>query len=77
MIVSRPIKGEKNCLLLGNEQKDLLIYDLGGELQLCLNPPYDGWCHDSLEHVDYYEYAPFGWDAYLGDKSNWIGGSEV
>ncbi|AEH16194.1 hypothetical protein Sbal117_4556 (plasmid) [Shewanella baltica OS117] len=77
MIVSRPINNENNDLLVGCEQSCLLIRDLKDNLVLCQKAPDGGWTHDALEAFDYYQYSPYGWDAYLGNKDNWIGSSEV
>jgi hypothetical protein len=77
MIVSRPVGNEINDLLIGCEKNDLLVCDLEDNLVLCQKSPESGWTHDALESFDYYQYSPYGWDAYLGHKDNWIGSSEV
>ncbi len=84
MIVARPINKSEPCLLKGNRQKDLYLYDLEGSLVVRQNPPFDGWTYDTIEHMAEHLTAEdkilkFGWDAYLGDKvsDNWIGSSEV
>lgn len=77
MIVSRPIGNEVNDLLYGHEQKKLMICNLEGEIVLSKSPPEEGWTHNLLEVFNYDEHSPYGWDAYLGTKENWIGSSEV
>ena len=77
MIVARIMGAETNDLLAGNEHKDIIIFDLNDEFIDCKEPPEGGWSHDLLEAIEYDEIAPNGWDAYLGVKDNWIGGSEV
>lgn len=76
MIVSRPIGLETNDLLEGQEMSDLLIYE-DENLMKRQVAPIGGWTHELLESYPYDNYAPFIWDAYLGDKSHWIGSSEV
>ena len=78
MIVSRKISKWEIDLLIGNEFKDLVIYDLGGELLFNQCPPCDGWNNDILEAYPIDDLVNEGWEAYLGlDKSVWIGSSEV
>lgn len=77
MIVTRPTGSETNDLLDGHEFKDLMVFNLEGELVARQNPPYDGWCHDSLEALSIDDMSPNGWNAYLGDKDYWVGSSEV
>lgn len=77
MIITRPLGKEVDNVLDGYCEADLCIYDLSGELIARQNSPYLGWCHNTLEAFDYDGIAPFGWVAYLGEKAQWIGSSEV
>lgn len=76
MIVARPKQNEPD-LLAGNELCNLIISDLNGLVVETVHPPADGWTHDKLEAVSYDTICPYGWDAYLGNKDNWVGSSEV
>lgn len=76
MIVARPKHNEPD-LLTGNESNNLIIMNLNEEVVKTISPPDGGWSHDKLESVTYDTISPHGWDAYLGNKSNWIGSSEV
>ncbi len=76
MIVARPIKNEPD-LLTGNENSPLIITDLCDQIKNTLEAPEDGWTHDKLEAINYDNISPCGWEAYLGNKGNWIGSSEV
>ena len=77
MIVSEPISITEPDLLEGLESETLIICDLGGGTVKEIPPPLEGWTHELLRGIDYDEIAPFGWDAFLKDNDNWIGGSEV
>lgn len=78
-IVSRPIKSGEKDLLPGSEFKALVITELNDVELKRIEPPVNGWTHSMLESISFDEYAPDGWDAYLGSVSsdNWIGSSEV
>ncbi|WP_330944780.1 hypothetical protein [Vibrio diabolicus] len=77
MIITEPLNANEPDLLVGNEHKDLLIYDLNGQFIHRQHPPENGWTHASLAQFDLYQVAPFGWEAYLGSTGDWIGSSEV
>lgn len=62
-------------LLIGHETDELIIKSIEGELMETIQPPKDGWTHDSLESLYISQYSPNGWDAYLGTQ--WIGSSEI
>lgn len=76
MIVTRRINKETNDLLKGNERLDLIVCDLGSDSNSKITAPSGGWTHELLEDYPFNENYPFGWDAYLGSKNNWIGSSE-
>ncbi|MBO2656034.1 hypothetical protein I6M49_21560 [Shewanella algae] len=77
MIITEPLNANEPDLLVGNENKDLLIYDLDEQFIHRQPPPVNGWTHASLAQFDLYYFAPFGWLAYLGSTDEWIGCSEV
>jgi len=76
MIITRPIHQETNDLLIGYEFAELIVTDLEGAVCTKLSPRTK-WTHDLLEKLDLFQYSPDGWNAYLGDTSNWIGSSEI
>ncbi|HGM5003716.1 MULTISPECIES: hypothetical protein [Serratia] len=75
MIVAKPISSKEPDLLVGNEQKTLIIKDLSGAVLASFKPDGAGWTHDQLLAIDIHSMAPEGWDAYLAD--DWIGSSEI
>lgn len=78
-IITRPTLPSEKDLLPGSEFKALVITELNDVELKRIEAPANGWTHFSLESVSFDEYAPDGWDAYLGSVSsdNWIGSSEV
>lgn len=79
MIVIRPINNNEPDHLTGRENLTFILTDLDGKELLRIEPPHDGWSHDTLEAIDCHALSPYGWDAYLGvvNSENWIGCSEV
>lgn len=76
MVITRPLENETNDLLEGLEMCDLLIFE-GESLIRKETAPTTGWTHELLESYPFDYYSPYVWDAYLGDKNQWIGSSEV
>jgi hypothetical protein len=77
MIISRPTSKSESDLLFKHEHLPLIITDLSKEEIKTISAPEGGWTHDKLEAIDYYQLAPYGWEAFLGNTEHWIGGSEV
>jgi hypothetical protein len=77
MIVTRPINISETNLLINKEAQPLIITDLEKYEIKRIPAPQDGWTHDKLESIDFNNFAPDGWEAFLGDLSTWIGGSEI
>lgn len=80
MIVARPEKPSEPDLLAGFEFHMLVFKDLDGHVIQQHTPPPKGWTHQLLEDIAHAlpeQSHRDGWDAYLGDSSNWIGSSEV
>lgn len=77
MIVTRKLNSSESDLLLNKENLDLILLDLDKAEVSRIDAPQGGWTHDKLEAIDCNALAPFGWDAYLGNTDNWVGGSEV
>lgn len=80
MIVVRPKSRREPDLLLGCEHNTLMFTDLDGHIIQQHTPPGDGWSHQLLEDIAGVlpeQVQRDGWDAYLGNKDNWIGSSEV
>lgn len=80
MIVARTKTPKEPDLLRGCEHYTLIFTDLDGHIIQQHTPPGHGWNYQLLEDIA--DALPEqaqrdGWDAYLGDKSNWIGSSEV
>ena len=46
MIVAKPISSKEPDLLVGNEQKTLMIKDLSGVVLASFKPDGAGWTHD-------------------------------
>ena len=78
-IVARPTKETEPDLLKGHELEPVIITDLDDvEVKRC-HPPKGGWDFDTLEAIDYSNFCPEGWNAYLGAilGRKWIGCSEI
>lgn len=73
-IIVRPQRNEPD-ILSGQEHLPLTILDLTDNVVVVIPAPSNGWNIEMLESVDCDEAAPFGWNAYLGDR--WIGSSEL
>ncbi|MEH6454823.1 MAG: hypothetical protein V7749_00745 [Cocleimonas sp.] len=74
MIITRPVKCEVD-FLQDLINKPLVVKDFDANIVKTIEPPLNGWTHDKLESIGFYDYSPHYWDAYLG--SVWIGSSEV
>jgi len=74
VIVARPLNDSEPDLLVGNEQKTLVITNLDKKELHRVAASNNGWTHDELESINYYGISS-EWEAYLG--SQWIGSSEV
>lgn len=81
-VVSKPFDGEPD-LLIGHEHDVLLVTDLDKNKVVEVPSPAGGWTHEFLEAYEREhlypgkEYELEGWELFLGDLTNWIGGSEV
>ncbi len=81
-VVSRPFNNEPD-LLIGHEHKILIVTDLDKNRLYEVQPPTSGWTHDLLETYEREKLYGIqsnvleGWELFLGDFTNWIGGSEV
>lgn len=75
MIIVRPINNREPDILIGLESLTLKITDLEGNEVTQIMASNGHWTYDALESIDFDDYSPEGWNAYLG--TNWIGSSEV